>query len=89
VNVNVSDVHSASILRVASTMKIFFRPEDVLPKHLDPSARRYCVATQQATVSFFFRFVRVALRKACLLRKVFFVVLFACVVRDTSLMVMN
>lgn len=58
----------------------------ILPKHLDPSARRYCVATQKATISPFLRFAGVALRKACLLRKVFFVVLFACVIHDTSLM---
>ena len=89
VNVNVSEVHSASILRFASTMKIFFRPEEVISKNLDPSARRYCVATQKAAISLFFRFAGVALGKACLLRKVFFVVLFARVIHDTSLLAMN
>jgi hypothetical protein len=85
VNAKVSEVRSSSILRVASTMKIFFRPEEVLPKHLDPSARRYCVATQKDTISPFFRFAGVALGKACLLRKVYFVVLFACVIHMAHL----
>jgi hypothetical protein len=56
---------------------------------LEPSAKRYCVATQEATISLFFRFAGVALRKVCLLSKVFFVVLFAYVIHDTSLLVTN